>query len=155
MTKNEMKERIREIDKERNRLAEEKQSYEKLLRQDMAKEIIDEHRQHIGECYIPTFRINEKDRYIKAFKILEVSNEPNESYARCLVVVDGIRSNCWKESGVVLMTLGLWTYNDLRLMNRESDPKIIDCCRMISEDEFNALFKQYMTNIEDTAVGKR
>ena len=39
MTKNEMKERIREIDKERNRLAEEKQSYEKLLRQDMAKEI--------------------------------------------------------------------------------------------------------------------
>ena len=143
MTKNEMKERIREIDKERNRLAEEKQSYEKLLRQ------------HIGECYIPTFRINEKDRYIKAFKILEVSNEPNESYARCLVVVDGIRSNCWKESGVVLMTLGLWTYNDLRLMNRESDPKIIDCCRMISEDEFNALFKQYMTNIEDTAGGKR
>ena len=41
------------------------------------------------------------------------------------------------------------------LMNRESDPKIIDCCRMISEDEFNALFKQYMTNIEDTAGGKR
>ena len=51
MTKNEMKERIREIDKERNRLAEEKQSYEKLLRQDMAKEIIDEHRQHIGVLY--------------------------------------------------------------------------------------------------------
>lgn len=152
MTKNEMKERIREINKERDKLAEEKRTYEKILRQDKTKEIIDEHRSHIGECYIPTFCINEKDRYIKAFKILDVLNEPNESSAKCLVLIDGSRSTCWNEFGINIMTLGLWTANYPVLMSKESDPKVIECCRMISEEEFDALLKQYITDLENVAV---
>lgn len=151
MTKNEMKERIREIDKERNRLAKEKQSYEELLRQDKTKDIIEEHRKHVGECYVPTVRLDERNRFIRAFRILNVLESPNESCAECLVLVNGHRSNCWNESGVIMMTLGLWRPNNLRLMNRESDPKVIDCCHLISKEEFKALLEQSMANMEEAA----
>lgn len=91
-----------------------------------------------------------KNTYIKAFKILNVLEKPSD-YAECLVLIDGSRSNCWKEVGVAIMTLGLWTFNDLHLMNKESDLKVIQCCRMITEEEFKVLLEQHMANMEEAA----
>lgn len=147
MTNKQMVERIREIDRERQRLGEEKRKYEKCLEEEKKKRKLSEHREHIGECYIASVLLDSQYKHIKAFKILNVLDEPNESYAECLTIIDGCRNTCWSESGVNVMTLGLWNPNRSHLMSRESDPKMIECCKKISNDDFEDLLKSHIERI--------
>lgn len=74
--------------------------------------------------------------------------EPNERYAECIVIVDGIRSSCWNEFGIQRMTVPLWILNTSRLMSKESDPKVIDMYKEISQEDFVALYNTYNEEIE-------
>lgn len=47
------------------------------------------------------------------------------------------------------MTLNLWGYNDLQMVNRESDPKVIDFYKEITQEEFEKLYHEYQSNLED------
>ena len=99
MTEQEMRNRMKEIDNERNKLKEERKEYEK--------------------------------------------------YAECITLIDGYESNCWTVKAIKNQVIGLWTHNKLRLMNSETDPKVIDFYREISQEEFETLYREYNNDLKD------
>lgn len=151
MTEQEMRNRMKEIDKERNKLKEEREKYEKYFSDKKLKEQLDDYKQYVGRCFTSkNFRENEQNQ-IKAFKVLEILESPNERYARCVALIDGYESNCWNVKAIKNQVIGLWTHNKLRLMNSESDPKVIDFYKEISQEEFEKLYIEYQGELDDKA----
>ena len=52
MTEQEMRNRMKEIDNERNKLKEEREEYEKYFSNKRLKEQLNDHKQYIGKCFI-------------------------------------------------------------------------------------------------------
>lgn len=153
MTENEMRKRMKEIDKERDNLKSERQKYEKYFSDKKRKELLECHSKFEGKCFSTKNLSGNEYSHIKAFKILKVLSEPNEHYAECIAIIDGLRSSCWNEFGIQGMTLPLWIPNALRLMSRESDPKVIDMYEEISQEDFVALYNTYKKEIADKISG--
>ena len=149
MTEQEMRNRIKEIDKERDNLRKEKEEYEKYFSDKKLKEQLNNHKQYIGKCFISKNESSNKQKQIKAFKVLRILENPNERYAECIILVDGYESNCWNVKAIKNQVIGLWNYNKSRLMNKETDPKVIDFYREISQEEFEILYEEYQNNLED------
>lgn len=119
--------------------------------QEKLKEWIDDYKQYVGRCFTSkNFRENEQNQ-IKAFKVLEILESPNERYARCVALIDGYESNCWNVKAIKNQVIGLWTHNKLRLMNSESNPKVIDFYKEISQEEFEKLYREYQGDLDDKA----
>lgn len=148
MTENEMKERMKEIDKERRELTAERQKYEKYFSDKKKKEELNNRIKFEGKCFSTKNLSNNEHKYIKAFKILKVLPEPNERYAECIAINDGCRSSCWDELGIQRKILPLWELNASRLMSKESDPKMIDMYKEITQEEFNLIYEKYKQEIE-------
>ena len=151
MTEQEMKKRMKEIDEERDKLKKEKEEYESYFSNKKKGEEINQRKALEGKCFVSAdikTRFNDKG-YIKAFRILNVLEHPNECSAECLVLIDGFRSSCWAEYGIQIMTLGLWYPNQLRLKNNPEDPKMIDLYKEISEQEFFELYRRYGNSLDD------
>lgn len=151
MTEQEMRNRMKEIDKERNKLKEEREGYEKYFSDKKLKEQLNDHKQYIGKCFISKDYSENEQKQIKAFKVLEILESPNERYAQCIALIDGYESNCWNVKAIKNQVVGLWTHNRLRLMNNESDPKVIDFYKEISQEEFEKLYKEYQGDLDDKA----
>lgn len=149
MTEEQMRKRMKEIDKERDKLRFERQEYEKYFSDKKRKEELDDHKNYIGKCFTTCEKAENEHKHIKAFKIIDVLDSPNERYASCAVLIDGHRSTCWKEYGIQIMTLGLWTMNKLRMMSKESDPKIIDFYKEITQEEFEQISVGYLNKLTD------
>ena len=149
MTEQEMRNRIKEIDKERDNLRKEKEEYEKYFSDKKLKEQLNNHKQYIGKCFISKNESSNEQKQIKAFKVLRILENPNEKYAECIALVDGYESNCWNVKAIKNQVIGLWTNNKFRLMNNESDLKVIDFYREISQEEFEILYEEYQNNLED------
>ena len=149
MTDEQMIKRMKEIDEERNKLADEKRQYEKYFIDSKLKEVLNEHQTYIGKYFISKDLKGNKNDYIKAFKVLDVLKSPNESYALCLVLIDGYRYTCWEEYGIQTMTLGLWTFNESRMMHKESDLKVIDFYKEISEERFEELYLEHSNKLSN------
>ena len=149
MTEQEMRNRIKEIDRERNNLRKEREEYEKYFSDKRLKEQLDNRKKYIGKCFISKNELNNEKKQIKAFKVLRILENPNERYAECIAIVDGYESNCWNVKAIKNQVIGLWTHNKLRLMNSESDPKVIDFYKEISQEEFETLYREYQNNLED------
>ena len=149
MTEQEMRNRIKEIDKERYNLRKEKEEYEKYFSDKKLKEQLNNHKQYIGKCFISKNELSNEQKQIKAFKVLRILENPNERYAECIVLVDGYESNCWNVKAIKNQVIGLWTHNKFRLRNSESEPKVIDFYREISQEEFETLYREYQNNLED------
>lgn len=149
MTEQEMRNRIKEIDKERDNLRKEKEEYEKYFSDKRLKEQLDNRKKYIGKCFISKNELNNEKKQIKAFKVLRILENPNERYAECIAIVDGYESNCWNVKAIKNQVIGLWTYNTLRLMNKETDPKVIDFYKEISQEEFETLYREYQNDLED------
>ena len=147
MTEKEMKERIKEIDKQRDALRFEKEKYEKYFSDKRRGEELNNNKSYIGKCFKTKGLKDNKTDNVKAFKILDVLDSPNEKYALCLVLLDGCRSTCFKEQGIQKMTLSLWVYNDLRMMNKATDAKMIDYYKEIPEDEFKIMYSEYSKSL--------
>ena len=149
MTDEQMYERMKEIDKERDKLRSERQKYENYFEDKKRRELLDDHKNYIGKCFVTCEKIENEQKYLKAFKILNILDSPNERYASCIALIDGCRSTCWKEYGVQIMTIGLWTMNKLRMMRSNSDSKVIDFYKEISQEEFENLYAIYKGTLED------
>ena len=149
MTEQEMRDRIKEIDKERDNLRKEKEEYEKYFLDKRLKEQLDNRKKYIGKCFISKNELNNEEKQIKAFKVLRILENPNERYAECIALVDGYESNCWNVKAIKNQVIGLWTHNTLRLMNKETDPKVIDFYKEISQEEFETLYREYKNDLED------
>ena len=149
MTEQEMRNRIKEIDKERYNLRKEKEEYEKYFSDKKLKEQLNNHKQYIGKCFISKNESSNEQKQIKAFKVLRILENPNERYAECIALVDGYESNCWNVKAIKNQVIGLWTNNEFRLMNKETDPKVIDFYKEISQEEFETLYREYKNDLED------
>ena len=153
MTEEQMQERMKEIDKQREELKSERQKYENYFYHKKRKELLDDHKKFEGKCFVTKNLSGNEYTHIRAFKILKVLPEPNEHYAECIVIIDGLRSSCWNEFGIQGMTLPLWIPNTSRLMSKESDPKVIDMYKEISQEDFATLYNTYKKEIEDKVFG--
>lgn len=149
MTEEQMRKRMQEIDEERDKLRFERQEYEKYFSDKKRKEELDNHKNYIGKCFITCDKTENKQKHIKAFKIIDVLDSPNERYAFCVVLIDGHRNTCWKEYGMQTMTIGLWIPNKLRMVSRESDPKVIDFYKEITQEEFEQMSVKYLNKVTD------
>ena len=149
MTEQEMRNRMKEIDNERNKLKEEREIYEKYFSDKKSKERLEDRKQYIGKCFISKNEQNNKQKQIKAFKILEIIGYPNERYTQGIALIDGYESNCWNVKAVKIQVIGLWTYNENKLMNNESDPKVIDFYEEISQEEFEKLYREYQNDLDN------
>ena len=149
MTEQEMRNRIKEIDRERNNLRKEREEYEKYFSDKRLKEQLNNRKQYIGKCFISKNESSNEQKQIKAFKVLRILENPNERYAECIALVDGYESNCWNVKAIKNQVIGLWTHNKLRLMNSETDPKVIDFYKEISQEEFETLYREYENDLED------
>lgn len=149
MTEEQMRKRMKEIDEERDKLRFERQKYEKYFSDKKRKEELANHKNYIGKCFTTCEKVENEQKHIKAFKIIDVLDSPNERYASCVVLIDGHRSTCWKEYGVQIMTIGLWTPNKFRMMSRETDPKVIDFYKEITQEEFEQMSVEYLEKVTD------
>ena len=149
MTEQEMRNRIKEIDKERYNLRKEKEEYEKYFSDKKLKEQLNNHKQYIGKCFISKNESSNEQKQIKAFKVLRILENPNERYAECIALVDGYESNCWNVKAIKNQVIGLWTNNKFRLMSSETDLKVIDFYKEISQEEFETLYREYQNNLKD------
>lgn len=156
MTEDQMWQRIKEIDKEKNKLNKERKEYEDYFFQKELKDKLAIHQEYVGKYYDAS-GLSEtiKYRYIKAFKILEVLNPPNECWVQCTVLIDGIRRTCWKEYGILNMAIPLWAPARDRLAYSDSDPKVIDFCKEISEEEFSKLSWEYSEKLRNITFGEK
>lgn len=152
MTDEQMRERMKEIDKERDKLRSERQEYENYFIDKKRKELLDDHKNYIGKCFVTCENPANEQKYIKAFKILEVLDSPNERYASCIALIDGYRSTCWKEYGTQIITIGLWTMNKLRMAGSDSDPKVIDMYKEISHKQFEKLYLDHNFKLDDEVI---
>ena len=100
MTEEQMKARMREIDKIRNKLREERKEYEDYF---YNKKIQNEYlskKEFKGKCYISKELKGNKHDYIKAFKIMKIHEDKNSDFSECLALVSGYRGTSWKECGL-------------------------------------------------------
>lgn len=144
-----MLQRIKEIDEQRNKLRSEKQKYQEYFSEKKISSLFDDRKKYIGKYYLSMDAPNNKNRYIKAFKVLDVLNHPNINDAKCIVLIDGCRSDVFDEYGIQIMTLGLWSLNQFRMMESASDPKMIDFYIEITEDTFVKMFAEYEQTIRN------
>lgn len=150
MTEEQMRQRMKEIDAEREKLRNEKKQYEDYFYNNKQEEKFKNHKEHIGKCYVAIDELKgNENKHIKAFKVVNVLEPHHENYALCATLIDGFRSTCWNEYGVQLMTLGLWTANTNRMISSPNDPKTIDFYKEITQEEFESLYREYSGNLED------
>lgn len=151
MTDEERKERIKELDKDIERMRKERNEYQEQLLSKKRNNKMEERKKLIGKCFVQKTGIDNvgnNNKEIKAFKILELLDEPNENYAKCLVLYKGLSDNCWSELSIKVKVLGLWIKSVARLMYRESDPDVIDFYNEISNEKFEVLFDDYLRDLE-------
>lgn len=150
MNEQEIRKRMKEIDQERYKLSLEKKEYENYLYDKLTQDRMKDHKEFIGKCFtIKDTSKNNKNKPVKAFKIIEILEVPNENYALCVALIDGFRSTCWMDYGVQIMTLGLWNSDANRMIGNPSDPRVIDFYDEISQEEFEGLYREYTGKLED------
>lgn len=148
MTEEQIRKRMAEIDAERNKLAEEKREYEQYLENLETQEKKNLHEVCIGKCYVSNGSKQNQHDYVKAFKVLNLS-EDSDSDAWCLVLIDGLRSTCYEEFGIQKMMLGLWKPNQPRLKPDKGAPKVMDFYYEVSQERFNQLYSEFLHVMEE------
>ena len=146
MTEQEMRNRIKKIDEERDKLREEKNEYEKYLRDKEQKREYEERKKFVGKCFV--LKEDSIDKNIKAFKITKIVSEHNRNFAECLALTNGMELNCWDEKAIKTMVIGLWCHNTPEFRSLPSDPLEIDSYEEISQNEFKTLYKEYLSVFE-------
>ena len=143
MSDEQVKEKIKSIKKEIEDLKKECGKYEFYLKNKKFQAQLEERRKNfLGKCFA---RKSGSKNQVKFFKILRVLDPPNENSAVCLALTDGCEYEICKR------VLHLWSYEDLQLLNRDSDPKMIDFYNEISCKEFLREMQRYFDNLKKEA----
>lgn len=151
MTEQEMRNRIKKIDEERDKLREEKNEYEKYLRDKEQKREYEERKKFVGKCFM--LKEDSIDKNVKAFKITKIVSEHNRNFAECLALTNGMELNCWNEKAIKTMVIGLWCHDSPEFRSLPSDPLEIDSYNEISQNEFKTLYKEYLSVFETALLG--
>ena len=149
MTEEQIKARMKEIDELSKKLKEERKEYSDYLYNKKIANEYSRRKDFEGKCYFSKGLEENKHDYIKAFKIMKVHEDHNSHFAECLALVNGYRGTSWKEYGVEIMTLGLWTQNVPSMLYKESDLKMIDFYKEVSEEEFYNVYNDFIDCIID------
>jgi hypothetical protein len=153
MTDDEMRDRIKEIEKQRQELSDEKRKYETYLYEKKKQEDQKKRECFVGKCFVTKDDRRNEAKYIKAFKILKLADAKSDKYAECLIIKDGYHNTAWEEKGVMITVLGLWTANTMRMISSPTEPKMIDMYQEISQEEFDKLFDKSMKNLYEARQG--
>lgn len=146
MTEEQMRERIKEIDKERNKLRDEKEKYEKYFSEKKKQDELELHKSYIGKYFVSLGLEDNEYDYIKAFKVLSIGDYRSD--AVCEALINGERDCIEKAYGIEILTLRLWSNNRLEWRYNPSAAKVIDFYREISEEEFEELFNEYFEKLK-------
>lgn len=143
MTEDKMRERIKEINEQRELLKGELVTYQNYFTDKRLKELQNERSKSVGKCYKTNGNSLNNNQEIFAFKILEAPLL-NHNSTKCLVVLN---DELKKKKGIIEENISLWSANKLRLLQKESDPKMIDFYYEISEKEFNQICDEMLSHI--------
>lgn len=148
MTEKEMRSRMKEIDKIRNELKNEKEEYENYFYKKRLDQELEDRRKFIGKCFdIRYINVNNNNnKWLRAFKIIDILEEPNSRYANCIALISGYRNTAWSEYGIQVMTLPLWVPNSNRLMSKY-ELNMIEFYEEISAEDFAKMFSKYYDNL--------
>ena len=146
MTDQEMRERMQKIDLERERLKEERETYETYFREKREDEEYERRKSYEGKYYEVSGTW--KNNNVKYFKILNVSEENIEN-AECLCIFDGYGFCGCEERGIKTTTLSLWYYNDNKLLHHGDEPLMIDVCTEISQEQFLTMYEEITDEIAE------
>lgn len=147
MTEKEMHFRMKEIDKIRDELKNEKSEYENYFFQKRLEQELEDRRKFIGKCFYNKDRsYKNNNNWLYAFKIIDILEEPNSRYANCVALITGYRNTCWTEYGIQEMTLPLWCPNSNRIMSN-GEPNLIEYYEEISNEEFKEMVEKYKDNL--------
>lgn len=148
MTEDDMLRRIQEIENEQAKLKSEKSQYENILYKNKRQRSLDSRADFKDKYFVTANNKENSMPYVQAFKILNILSVPNEDYAECIVITNGIRTNCWLESGIQIMVLPLWIQNEFALMINHDKPVMIDMYKEITEKEFMSMYKRHRNLID-------
>ena len=148
MTEKEMRSRMKEIDKIRNELKNEKEEYENYFYKKRLDQELEDRRKFIGKCFVSNYKCvqDNNNKWLMAFKIIDILEEPNSRYANCIVLIFGHRKTCFSEYGIQEMTLPLWYPNSNRIMSK-SEPNLIEFYKEISAEKFKEMANEYKDNL--------
>ena len=146
MTDQEMRERMKKIDLERDRLKKERETYEAYFREKREDEEYDLRKKFEGRCFKVSGTWHNSP--IKYFKILNVSEENIED-ADCVCVFDGYGMRGCKEKGIEITTLSLWYYNDHKLLHHGNEPLMIDVCTEITKEDFLNIYDEVINEMAE------
>lgn len=143
------KKQIKALNEEIHSLYKHRAEYEKILEEEERKAKLSSHSQFIGKCFLNKKLPFDKHKYIVAFQVIEIEKHPKENYAICLALIDGYENSAWKKYGVIKTTIGLWNYNELRMMNKDDDPLVIDMFEEISWEKFYELAHKHFEELRE------
>lgn len=144
MTDQEMRERMKKIDLERERLKKEREKYEVYFREKREDEEYSLRKEFEGRYFeVSGTWYNSATKY---FKILNVSEE-NIKEADCVCIFDGYGMGGCKERGIEITTLSLWYYNDNKLLHHGNEPLMIDVCTEITQEQFWNMYGEVVDEI--------
>lgn len=148
MTEKEMRSRMKEIDKIRNELKNEKEEYENYFHQKRLEQELEDRSKFIGKCFVSNYKCvqNNNNKWLRAFKIIDILKEPNSKYANCIALINGYRNTCWVEYGIQEMTLPLWVPNSNRLMSK-CELNLIEFYEEINAEEFKEMAEKYKNKL--------
>lgn len=143
MTDEEIKNRINEIDKEREQLKQEREKYLKQIETVKLENKYKEHKKCIGNCYIAT-KYREKYPHIIAFKIIDVPSSNYQVEAVCVTISNNSFPKCLSISNEVL---ALWSQDKVCLMPIKGALQVIDKYKQISSEEFDDMLNEHFQKI--------
>lgn len=141
MTDQEMKDRMKEIDIERESLRKERLTYEQYFHNREQSRRLEERKQYVGKC----FKVDTKweNRNVIYFKVLHIDDR-DLIYATCICIGDGYDLRTSKEIDVKIAEIPLWYYNKDSFLHSENEPRLIDLCSEISNADFIKVYEEYI-----------
>ncbi len=133
--KKRLRDRLHEINKEEEILELEKNKINRALKT-KEKDLETSYKE---KCFVLEKDDNRYD-YIKAFKIIGVTDDPSGKVADCLAVINGAKSaNRRNELGLSFIQLPLWDSATMASMYSNNSDLLIDCFSEIAEEEFDEI----------------
>lgn len=148
MNINNLKQQKEELSKHLNDLYKQLKSYNDIKEEirlgslklhEIDRQIIkNEHQAYVGKFFKA---ITDGYKGIRAFKIINILDPPNEAYALCLCVTEKDVDNAFQEysKGLRKLVLPVWSSANLRLCNINNDDLVIDRYKEIDFNEFKLM----------------
>jgi len=146
MNTTEAKKRIREIEKQRQELDNERDKLRKLVEEERENNIREKRSEIIGKCFkIGLFERCEKYEGLRAFKIVRYEDGKDINRVRCVCLFDD-GAAMYGKRGIFNQVLYLWSADRPSMM--DVGRKTIEKFDIISGEEFATMLQEYKDTIE-------